>query len=138
MNRKIVKVKIVPEAKAAQTISAFTVSESVTFTILNGLLGGSGKDADNRAIEANGGTVILKDTILAGFQALSGNGGAVWMNGGTLEAEKCNFGYFTREDNNYKEYSGREISPRAEVLSILLRQQSKWRSVICFITVRLI
>ena len=25
----------------------------------------------------------------------------------------------------------REISPRAEVLSILLRQQSKWRSVIC-------
>ncbi len=74
---KIVKVKIVPEAKAAQTISAFTVSESVTFTILNGLLGGSGKDADNRAIEANGGTVILKDTILAGFQALSGNGGAV-------------------------------------------------------------
>ena len=106
LNGKIVKVKIVPEAKAAQTISAFTVSESVTFTILNGLLGGSGKDADNRAIEANGGTVILKDTILAGFQALSGNGGAVWMNGGTLEAEKCNFGYFTREDNNYKEYSG--------------------------------
>ena len=106
LNGKIVKVKIVPEAKAAQTISAFTVSESVTFTILNGLLGGSGKDADNRAIEANGGTVILKDTILAGFQALSGNGGAVWMNGGTLEAEKCNFGYFTREDNYYKEYSG--------------------------------
>ena len=106
LNGKIVKVKIVPEAKAAQTISAFTVSESVTFTVLNGLLGGSGKDADNRAIEANGGTVILKDTILAGFQALSGNGGAVLMNGGTLEAEKCNFGYFTREDNNYKEYSG--------------------------------
>ena len=73
---------------------------------MNGLLGGSGKGADNRAIEANGGTVILRNTILAGFQALSGNGGAVLMNGGTLEAEKCNFGYFTREDNNYKEYSG--------------------------------
>ena len=60
LNGKIVKVKIVPEAKAKQTISAFAVSESVTFTILNGLLGGSGKDADNRAIEANGGTVILR------------------------------------------------------------------------------
>lgn len=106
LNGKIVKVKIVPEAKAAQTISAFAVAESVTFTVLNGLLGGSGKGADNRAIEANGGTVILRNTILAGFQALSGNGGAVLMNGGTLEAEKCNFGYFTREDNNYKEYSG--------------------------------
>ena len=32
----------------------------------------------------------------------------------------------------------REISPRAEVLSILLRQRLKWRSVICFITARLI
>ena len=106
MNGKVVKVKIVPEAKAKQTISAFAVAESGTFTVLNGLLGGSGKGADNRAIEANGGTVILRNTILAGFQALSGNGGAVLMNGGTLEAEKCNFGYFTREDNNYKEYSG--------------------------------
>ena len=106
LNGKVVKVKIVPEAKAKQTISAFAVAESGTFTVLNGLLGGSGKGADNRAIEANGGTVILRNTILAGFQALSGNGGAVLMNGGTLEAEKCNFGYFTREDNNYKEYSG--------------------------------
>ena len=106
LNGKVVKVKVVPEAKAKQTISAFAVAESVTFTVLNGLLGGSGKGADNRAIEANGGTVILRNTILAGFQALSGNGGAVLMNGGTLEAEKCNFGYFTREDNNYKEYSG--------------------------------
>lgn len=61
------------------------------------------------------------------------------MNGGTLEAEKCNFGYFTREDNNYKEYSGQgNFAQEREVLSILLRQQSKWRSVICFITVRLI
>ena len=105
LNEKVVKVKIVPEAKAAQTISAFTVAESATFTVLNGLLGGIGSTADNRAIESNGGKVILKDTILAGFQALSGNGGAVLMNGGTLEAEGCSFGYYTKEENNYKEYS---------------------------------
>lgn len=43
LNGKVVKVKIVPEAKAKQTISAFAVAESVTFTVLNGLLGGSGK-----------------------------------------------------------------------------------------------
>lgn len=54
LNGKVVKVKIVPEAKAKQTISAFAVAESGTFTVLNGLLGGSGKGADNRAIEAKG------------------------------------------------------------------------------------
>lgn len=94
LNGKVVKVKIV-RSKAKQTISAFAVAESATLTVLNGLLGGSSKGADNRAIEANGGTVILRNTILQVFRRYLKRRRAVLMN--RYWKQKCNFGCFYKK-----------------------------------------
>jgi hypothetical protein len=100
--------------------NAFTVSENASLTLKNGTVSGrwlsDGKwgaydretdSAPNvRAIEGkSGSTITLNNTSIYNFY-VKGHGGAVLLDGSTLNADKCNFGKWWKTSDGKSEYYG--------------------------------
>ena len=108
---KNVLVKI--ESSEEKTISAFIIGNSQdskpTVTIQNGGIIGIPEN-DSRAIECNKGSTISLQTVNIGdFNAKTGNGGAILINAGTLNADECGLGFY-KKDSKKHAYGNKAIN----------------------------
>ena len=108
---KNVLVKI--ESSEEKTISAFIIGNSQdskpTVTIQNGGIIGIPEN-DSRAIECNkGSTISLQKVNIGDFNAKTGNGGAILINAGTLNADECGLGFY-KKDSEKHAYGNKAIN----------------------------
>ena len=89
----------IPTADATQ--SAFSVSANSSLTMQNGTILGT-EDFDNRAIESQGGAVVLDAVKIGDFNAASGNGGAVYVDGGAITTRnRTELGFYDYTEQLY-------------------------------------